>query len=102
MRLGAGDILMTRAPDPCGTLVFPLVVTLVLDVGGQLSHGAIAAREYGIPAMVNVPDATHRIREGQMAVVACTTGRDGELLDLDGVTWGSIKYGGLAGEGHGR
>ncbi len=69
VRLRVGDILMTRAADPCWTLVFPVVATLILDVGGQLSHGAIAAREYGIPAMADVPDATRRIREGQTVVV---------------------------------
>jgi pyruvate,water dikinase len=55
--------------------VFPLVDGLVLEIGGQLSHGAIVAREYGIPAVVNVADATLRIRDGQSLLVDGTSGR---------------------------
>src|SRR5262249_46466672 len=57
-RLQPGEILVTRATDPSWTPLFPLAGGLVLEVGGQLSHGAIVAREYGLPAVVNVPDAT--------------------------------------------
>jgi pyruvate,water dikinase len=74
-RLQPGDILVTRATDPGWTPVFPLVSGLVLEVGGQLSHGAIVAREYGIPAVVNVRDATRRIRDGQAIVVDGSAGR---------------------------
>jgi len=74
-RLQPGDILVTRATDPGWTPVFPLVSGLVLEVGGQLSHGAIVAREYGIPAVVNVRDATRRIRDGQSLIVDGSTGR---------------------------
>ena len=49
--------------------MFPLVSALVLEVGGQLSHGAIVAREYGIPAVLNVADATRLIRDGQTITV---------------------------------
>jgi len=73
-RLRPGEILVTRATDPSWTPVFPLVGGLVLEVGGQLSHGAIVAREYGLPAVVNVPDATRRIRDGQVVVVDGTAG----------------------------
>jgi phosphohistidine swiveling domain-containing protein len=74
-RLSPGEILVTRATDPGWTPVFPLVGGLVLEVGGQLSHGAIVAREYGIPAVVNVGDATIRIRDGQTVVVDGAAGR---------------------------
>ncbi|MFQ5341218.1 MAG: PEP-utilizing enzyme [Anaerolineae bacterium] len=74
-RLKRGDILVTRATDPGWTPVFPLVGGLVLEVGGQLSHGAIVAREYGLPAVVNVHDATRRIRDGQVITVDGTAGR---------------------------
>ncbi len=74
-RLRPGEILVTRATDPGWTPIFPLVAGLVLEVGGQLSHGAIVAREYGVPAVVNVPEATRRIRDGQTITVDGTTGR---------------------------
>jgi pyruvate,water dikinase len=51
------------------------VLTVVLEVGGQLSHGAIVAREYGIPAVLNVPDAMSRIADGQPILVDGTAGR---------------------------
>ncbi len=66
---------MTRATDPGWTPVFPLVSGLVLEVGGQLSDGAIVAREYGIPAVVNVSGAMSAIRTGQMVTVDGTRGR---------------------------
>jgi len=65
---------VTRATDPGWTPVFPLVAGLVLEVGGQLSHAAIVAREYGVPAVANVNQATSRIRDGQVIVVNGTTG----------------------------
>ena len=75
IRLQRGDILVTRATDPGWTPVFPLVSGLVLEVGGQLSHGAIVAREYGIPAVLNVSGAMNSIREGQIVTVDGTSGR---------------------------
>jgi phosphoenolpyruvate-protein kinase (PTS system EI component) len=47
----------------------------VLEIGGALSHGAIVAREYGLPAVVNVPQATQRIRDGQIIRVDGTRGQ---------------------------
>jgi phosphohistidine swiveling domain-containing protein len=73
-RIQPGDILVTRATDPGWTPVLPLVDGLVLEIGGQLSHGAIVAREYGIPAVVNVANATLRIRDGQSLLVDGTSG----------------------------
>jgi pyruvate,water dikinase len=74
-RLHAGEILVTQATDPGWTPVFPLVSGLVLEVGGQLSHGAIVAREYGIPAVLNVQGAMRRIRDGQIITVDGNTGK---------------------------
>ncbi|HVB75820.1 MAG TPA: PEP-utilizing enzyme [Ktedonobacteraceae bacterium] len=74
-RLHAGEILVTQATDPGWTPVFPLVSGLVLEIGGQLSHGAIVAREYGIPAVLNVQGAMHRIRDGQVIIVDGDTGK---------------------------
>jgi pyruvate,water dikinase len=64
-RLAAGDILVTRQTDPGWAPVFFLVSGLVMERGGMLSHGAIIAREYGIPTVVGVNEATRKIRSGQ-------------------------------------
>jgi pyruvate,water dikinase len=74
-RLSEGDILVAQSTDPGWTPVFPLVRGLVLEVGGQLSHGAIIAREYGLPAVINVPGAMHFIRDGQTIEVDGSNGR---------------------------
>ena len=72
--LAPGDILVTRATDPGWTPVFSIIGGAVLEIGGTLSHGAIVAREYGLPAVVNVPQATQRIRDGQEITVDGTRG----------------------------
>ena len=74
-QLQAGDILVTRATDPGWTPVFSVIGGLVLEVGGQLSHGAIVAREYGLPAVVNVAGATGRIADGETITVDGRRGR---------------------------
>ena len=74
-RLASGDILVTQATDPGWTPVFPLVSGIVLEIGGQLSHGAIIAREYAIPAVINTQGALQSIRDGQTIVVDGTLGR---------------------------
>lgn len=74
-RLRPGEILVTRATDPGWTPVFSVIGGLVLEVGGSLSHGAIVAREYGLPAVVNVADATRRIYDGQLLTVDGRAGR---------------------------
>jgi rifampicin phosphotransferase len=73
--LTSDDILVTQATDPGWTAVFPLVSGIVLEIGGQLSHGAIIAREYAIPAVINVQGAMQRIHEGQTITVDGTSGR---------------------------
>jgi len=73
--LQPGDILVTRATDPGWTPVFSLIGGAVLEIGGALSHGAIVAREYGLPAVVNVPQATQRIQDGQIIGVDGTRGQ---------------------------
>ena len=68
-RLRPGAILVTRQTDPGWGPIFPLVKGLVIERGGMLSHGAILAREYGIPAVVGVRDAMRRIAQGQTLIV---------------------------------
>ena len=65
-KLHAGDILVTRQTDPGWGPVFPLIAGLVMERGGMLSHGAIIAREFGIPSIVGVADATRLIPNGAM------------------------------------
>jgi pyruvate,water dikinase len=63
-RLVPGDVLVTKQTDPGWGPVFPLVSGLVIERGGMLSHGAIIAREFGIPSVVGVAHATTLIRDG--------------------------------------
>jgi len=72
--LEAGDILVTRFTDPSWTPLFLGVTGLVTEVGGLMTHGAVIAREYGLPAVVGVENATQLIRDGQQIRV---NGNDG-------------------------
>jgi pyruvate,water dikinase len=63
--LAAGDILVTAFTDPSWTPLFVAIAGLVTEVGGLMTHGAVIAREYGVPAVVGVQDATRLIRDGQ-------------------------------------
>ncbi|MEO0602816.1 MAG: PEP/pyruvate-binding domain-containing protein [Myxococcota bacterium] len=63
-RIEPGDILVTRSVDPGWTSLFQNVAGAVLEMGSVLSHGAVLAREYGIPAIVNIDGATQRLQEG--------------------------------------
>lgn len=69
------DILVIPFADTSWTPLFYGVGGVVAETGGQLSHSAIVAREYGLPAVVNVKDATRLIREGQALVVDGNLGR---------------------------
>jgi len=73
-RLAPGEILVAPATDPGWTPHFLSAAAIVVDIGGQLSHGSILAREFGIPAVVNVGDATRRIRTGQVIRVDANQG----------------------------
>ena len=69
-----GDILVTRFTDPGWTPALGLVAGVVTEVGGMLSHAAVIGREYGIPAVLNVPGATKALHSGQRVRVDGTTG----------------------------
>jgi phosphohistidine swiveling domain-containing protein len=73
-RIVSGQVLIARFTDPGWTPVFPIAAAVVTDIGGRLSHGAIVAREYGIPAVVNVRRATETIVSGQRVRVDGTKG----------------------------
>ena len=72
--LEAGDILVTAYTDPSWTPVFLAIAGLVTEVGGLMTHGAVIAREYGLPAVVGVEQATRLIRNGQRIRVHGTDG----------------------------
>jgi pyruvate,water dikinase len=63
--LEAGDILVTAYTDPSWTPAFVAIKGLVTEVGGLMTHGAVIAREYGLPAVVGVEHATRLIPDGQ-------------------------------------
>jgi pyruvate,water dikinase len=69
-----GDILVTAFTDPSWSPLFVAVEGLVTEVGGLMTHGAVIAREYGLPAVVGVEYATRRIRDGQRIRVHGTDG----------------------------
>ena len=71
--LQRGEVLVTRQTDPGWAPVFCLISGLVIERGGMLSHGAIIAREFGLPCVVGVRDATRRIDHGAQVTV------DGDL-----------------------
>jgi pyruvate,water dikinase len=69
-----GDILVTAYTDPSWTPLFVAIRGLVTEVGGLMTHGAVVAREYGLPAVVGVEHATRLIRDGQRIRVNGTDG----------------------------
>jgi pyruvate,water dikinase len=72
--LQPGDILVTAFTDPSWTPLFVAISGLVTEVGGLMTHGAVIAREYGLPAVVGVENATRLIRDGQRIRVHGTNG----------------------------
>ncbi|MBW0092443.1 phosphoenolpyruvate synthase [Pseudonocardia sp. KRD-184] len=72
--LEPGDILVTAFTDPSWTPLFVAVAGLVTEVGGLMTHGAVIAREYGLPAVVGVVDATRLLVDGQRIRVHGTDG----------------------------
>jgi pyruvate,water dikinase len=69
-----GDILVTAYTDPGWTPLFVAITGLVTEAGGLMTHGAVIAREYGLPAVVGVEHATRLIRDGQRIRVHGTDG----------------------------
>ena len=78
-----GEVLVAPATSPGWAPLLLAAGALVTEIGGTLSHGAIIAREYGLPAVLNVADATRRIRTGQLVHV---DGLRGVVRVLEGVT----------------
>ena len=70
-----GDVLVAPSTDPGWTPLFLRASAVVMETGGYLSHGAVVAREYGLPAVVNVRDAMRNIRDGDDLQVDGDAGR---------------------------
>jgi pyruvate,water dikinase len=64
-RLRKGDILVCQVTNPTWAPIFQKIAAAVSDIGGSMSHAAIVAREYGLPAVVGTGNATLRIKDGQ-------------------------------------
>jgi pyruvate,water dikinase len=79
--LQAGDVLVAPSTDPAWTPLFLKVGALVMETGGYLSHGAIVAREFGIPAVVNVPGIRAVLEEGE---TICVNGDAGTVTRVTG------------------
>jgi pyruvate,water dikinase len=73
--LEQGDVLMAPSTDPGWTPLFLRASAIVMETGGFLSHGAIVAREYGIPAVANVPGILKTLEDGEAIAVDGSTGR---------------------------
>lgn len=72
--VGPGEVMVSPAADSAWTFVFGRLSALVLERGGQLSHASVVAREYGLPAVAGVRDATRVLRDGDRVVVDGTRG----------------------------
>ncbi len=79
-----GEILVAPSSDPGWTPLFLNAAGMVVEVGGPVSHGALVAREYGLPAVVSVPGATRAIRTGQRVRIDGARGTVELLEDVDG------------------
>lgn len=73
-KVQAGDVLVTRSIDPGWTPVFGLLHALVMECGGQLSHGAVVAREYGLPAVAGIAGITELLHDGDTVIVDAQNG----------------------------
>ena len=73
-KIQAGDVLICPDTAPPWSILFPSIGALITNTGGVLSHSAIIAREYGVPAVVATGNATGRLRDGQMVTVDGSAG----------------------------
>ena len=70
----AGSILVAPSTDPGWTPLFPRLAGMILETGGQLSHGAVVAREYGLPTVAGIAGATSLLQQGEIVTVNGSTG----------------------------
>jgi len=74
-KLRSGDVLVAPSTDPGWTPLFLKACAVIMETGGYISHGAIIAREYGIPTVINVPGVMKAIQDGQIVTVDGDEGR---------------------------
>ena len=74
-KLNKHDILVTKANNPAWTPLFLEIGGLITEMGGPMSHGSVVAREYGVPAITGLREATTRLRDGQLVRVNGETGK---------------------------
>ena len=74
-QLAPGEILVCPATDPAWTPLFMSAGGLITEIGGMMTHGSVVAREYGIPAVVGVHQATTRLKDGQRIRLDGTAGK---------------------------
>jgi pyruvate,water dikinase len=74
-QLAPGEILVCPGTDPAWTPLFMTAGGLITEVGGMMTHGSVVAREYGIPAVVGVHQATTRLKDGQRIRIDGTAGK---------------------------
>ena len=74
-KIQSGDVLVARTTSPAYNILLPLIGAVVTDRGGLLSHAALVAREFGIPAVVGTTDATSKIADGATVTVDADQGR---------------------------
>ena len=74
-KLSKGDILVTKATNPAWTPLFLEIGGLITEMGGPISHGSVVAREYGVPAIAGLREATTRFKDGQFIRLNGETGK---------------------------
>jgi pyruvate,water dikinase len=72
--LNPGDVLVCRTTDPSWGPLFFIASALVIDIGGAMSHGAIIARELGLPCVIGTETGTTTLTDGQLILVDGDTG----------------------------
>lgn len=82
-KIQAGDILIARSTDVAWSPYFPILSGVVTELGGLISHGAVVAREYGLPAIVGASNATDIIPDGEPIFMDATAGTITCVKDLD-------------------
>ena len=74
-KIEKGDILVTKQTDPGWAMVFPLIGGLIVERGGALSHGAIVAREFGIPAVIGIDHITRSLKDNDEVILDGNLGK---------------------------
>lgn len=79
-RMRAGDILLTHSTDIAFSPIFPLCSGVITEVGGLISHGAVVAREYGLPSVLGIPNVTRILEDGEEIILDAD---EGAIIRLD-------------------